>query len=78
MGLIVALVVLLINALIWWLMGGTEHGISREMFWAMGIVSVLGLIPNFLFGHRGFGGGGNTDMMLYLAIIGIGAAVFIP
>jgi hypothetical protein len=49
--------------------------------WVMGILAALwlaALVFSFLFGHRGFGGGPNTDFMIMLAGVCIAVAIIIP
>ncbi|MCE5195123.1 MAG: hypothetical protein LLF28_06685 [Nitrospiraceae bacterium] len=63
-------------------------GITALMIYFFGYVSwvmillaslwFIAVIFSFIFGHRGFGGGGNTDFMIMIAGIGITAAIIIP
>jgi hypothetical protein len=50
-------------------------------FWVMVVLGVLwlaALLYSALFGHRGFGGGGNTDLTIMLAGVFLAAAMIIP
>lgn len=41
-------------------------------------VVVLGAIPPIRYGHYGFKGGGNTDLLAYVFAIGVTAAIMLP
>lgn len=65
-------------------LGGVSAGMIYFFGYSSWVMIVLGslwlaaTIFSFLFGHRGFGGGGNTDFMIMLAGAGIAAAIIIP
>ena len=49
--------------------------------WALiilGVVWLAALVISFFNGHHGFGGGGNTDLMIVNAALGITAAIIMP
>jgi Tfp pilus assembly protein PilE len=44
----------------------------------LGALWVASLVVSLLGGHTGFGGGGNTDLMIVIAGLGIAAAMIVP
>lgn len=50
-------------------------------FWVMVVLGLLwlaALLYSAIFGHRGFGGGGNTDLTIMLAGVCLATAIIIP
>ena len=73
MGCILAIICVAIGAALLALFG--------PALWVLIVIAVitLGCLTVVIFGgHRGFGGGGNTDLMMFVAAIGIAAAIAIP
>lgn len=44
----------------------------------LGVLWLAALVISFGTGHHGFGGGGNTDLMIVIAALGITAALIVP
>ncbi len=44
----------------------------------LGVLWLASLVFSTVAGHTGFGGGGNTDLMMVIAGIGIAAAIIVP
>ncbi len=50
-------------------------------YWVLVVIATVfsaGLMCTIVFGHRGFGGRGNTDLLIYVFILGIASAIAIP
>lgn len=75
MGVIVAIIAGVISALLIGLIGWTHLTWLSVL---VGLTWLTGLILVWLFGHRGFGTGHNTDLNLFLTVLVLAAAVTWP
>lgn len=53
-------------------------GFATWVLILLGVLWLAGLIYSAVAGHWGFGGGGNTDLQIVIAGLGIAAAILIP
>ena len=53
-------------------------GYSNWVLIVLGVLWLAATVYSFIFGHRGFGGGPRTDLLIVIAGAGITAAVIIP
>ena len=53
-------------------------GYSNWVLIVLGLLWLAATVYSFIFGHRGFGGGPRTDLLIVIAGAGITAAVIIP
>lgn len=73
MGCLVSLILLGISAGIIFL-----FGVSKTTIIILIALWILGIIFTFIFGHRGFGTGANTDLMILIFVLGISLAIAVP
>ena len=73
MGLIVGIVVAALTFTCVKFLGVTAVALS-----ICGVAVAIGLGIVWKYGHRGFGGRGNTDLTLYLAVVGVALAIGLP
>ncbi len=73
MGLLIALFVMLLSVGLFFL-----FGLNLWVVIVIALILVVGLACTIIFGHRGFGGGGNADLLTYIFILVLVFAVVIP
>jgi hypothetical protein len=73
MGLIFSILAAGITALLTYF-----FGYPVWVFIILGLIWLAALVISFRFGHHGFGGGGNTDIMFVIAALFITGAILFP
>ena len=73
MGFLVAILVFVLSS-------GLVYGYGFDgwVVYAVAILFFAGLIFSAIAGHIGFSGGGNIDVRLYIALLVLLSAIFIP
>ena len=73
MGAILAILVLAVDAGLIYLMGK-----GPIVLGICAVLLIVGVVVVHFTGHRGFGGRGNTDLNLYIAVVVVGLAIALP